>query len=318
MHITMMIYAVFLCGALLCQYEELRAVLLGLGRHWHLSRDLRSYTGEKTYLTGGSHSRAAVHLQRLLAAACSKRLISARAFLLLSALIGIGCGFTVFWVLGAGTALLTCVITALLPYVLLQVRLRQIRVKSSREGDLMVRELACNYQICGCNMKEAVELTAQNLENAPHARRLLLDLANGFNQAYTPEALAEVLARFSYALGTAWGKALANTIYFSQAKGQKVTDALNDLSVSLTKSRTVIEHANRENQESALILKYLVPASYLLTVFAACRFFGFTMKRFLAYQFLTEAGLRWFLIMVIVYGAGIVFNTVLSKERMDL
>ncbi len=123
---------------------------------------------------------------------------------------------------------------------------------------------------------------------------------------------------FRYSLDTAWGNALAANILFACVYGIRVDAAMEDLLAGIVKSRQVVEHGKRENNEARMMLKYLAPVSFLLSVAAACRYFGFTLGRFLRYQLGTAAGLRWFLIMVMLYAAGILINTFFSREKMDI
>ncbi len=308
---------IFLTGILMSQWEELRAVYFAGERRFRLRRIL---PGAEDPAEARRHAGPVrTHLERLLAACgLTGRSWTSEGILLGTGTAAVLSGISVFWLAGPGTAVLTGLSVCLFPYLLLRLKLSRMQVRASMEGDLMVREILCNYKIYGCNMKEAIEVTARTLKNAPNSRKLLYDLAKGFNRAYTRSAIEEELARFQYALGTAWGAALARIIGLSQLYGWKVTDALEDLSSSLARSRQVIEHTKRENQEARLMLRYLVPVSYGLSVVCACRFFGFTFRRFLQYQFGTPAGLRWFLITAVIYTGSLMLGEILGKERMDL
>ena len=297
------------------QWEECRAVYLAIEGRFRLRRRLQEQASPAGRRQGGP---LLTHVRLLLAACGLESRITCEGLLMGTAAAAVLCSISVFWISGPAAAVFTGVFVCALPYLALRMQLNRRRVKASREGDVMVRELLCNYKIHGSNMKEAIEVTARTLENAPHAKRLLYDLANGFNRAYTRSAIERELKQFQYSLGTAWGAALARIIGFSVTYGWKVTDALEDLSRSLTKSRQIVEHSKRENHEAQLMLRYLVPASYGLSVVCACRFFGFTLKRFLRYQFATPAGLRWFLIVAVLYTLGVLLGELLGKEKMDL
>ena len=297
------------------QWEECRAVYLTIEGRFRLRRLLQEPSQPATWRQGWP---LLTHLRLILAASGLEDRITCEGLLMGTAAASILCSISVFWISGLAAAVFTGAFVCAVPYLALRMQLNRRRVKASREGDVMVRELLCNYKIHGSNMKEAIEVTARTLENAPHAKRLLYDLANGFNRAYTRRAIEKELEQFRYSLGTAWGAALAQIIGFAEIEGWKVTNALEDLSRSLMRSRQIVEHSKRENHEAQLMLRYLVPVSYGLSVLCACRFFGFTLKRFLQYQFATEAGLRWFLIVAVLYTFGILLGELLGKEKMDL
>lgn len=123
---------------------------------------------------------------------------------------------------------------------------------------------------------------------------------------------------FRYSIDTSWGNVLTANIYFAHVFGIKVDAALEDLVRTMNKSRQVVEHGRRENNEARLILKYLAPVSFLLSVACACRFFGFTLGKYMQYQFETAGGLQSFLIMVMLYAAGLMINAFFSREKMDI
>ena len=157
-----------------------------------------------------------------------------------------------------------------------------------------------------------------SIEGAPNSKKLLYDLAKCLNQAYSTYDIEMVLRKLEYSVNTAWGSALAQIIYYASVKGVLVTEALSDLAESLGRSRKIIEHAKRENNESLIMIKYLAPISYLLSIFFALRFFGFSIIKFLRYQFLTPIGMKWFVICSIVFIVGICAEAYLSKEKMDI
>ena len=141
-------------------------------------------------------------------------------------------------------------------------------------------------------MKEAIEVTAVSLEDAPNGKRLLLHLSKGLQTAVSKDEVERLLYGFRYALDTAWGNVLAANIFFAYMYGIHVDAALEDLLASMTRSREVVEYGKRENNEARMILWYLTPISYVLSIVAACRYFGFTLTKFIQYQWGTALGLR--------------------------
>jgi len=255
--------------------------------------------------------------------------------LLLQVTLGLGADRSVraFWVIsgvpGAAIfillikkipfALTVCaaLLAAGLPYGLLHLRLQKLRVRSSREGEILITELLNNYKICFFNMQQAVEETARTIEDAPNSKRILFNLSRGLNTAADSRRIKHLLREFRLSLNTSWGNILAGNMYFALASGIEVTEALTDLAETVKRARKVDEYARRENNEAQLMLRYLAPVSYFLTAAGGIWYFGLTPEKFLYYQFGTEVGLTWFTISSVIYGTGLLINGWLTKTKLD-
>jgi len=259
------------------------------------------------------------HLYMLIGATIrTKNPKSAYIFVIVSGIISVVTFTLCSFILPINIAIFVMLISTSMPYILLRTKLQSIRVLNSREGDTLISELLNSYKISYYNMQEAIKLTAENLEPNANCKKLLYNLAKGFNKAATTLEIKELLDTFRFSIDTSWANVLATNIYFAQTNGIKVTNSLSDLLASISKSKRVIEHSRRENNEANLMLKYLVPICYLLTVIGACKYFGFTFRKFLIYQFGTTTGLTWILAIIGLYLLGIVINVFLSREKMDL
>lgn len=93
----------------------------------------------------------------------------------------------------------------LLPYAGLRLLLQRKRAAASREGEILLTELLENYKICYLNMRRAIEVSAQTIQEAPHAKRLLFSLSKGLNRgssdAETETLLEEFRLSLPYLLG---------------------------------------------------------------------------------------------------------------------
>ena len=209
-------------------------------------------------------------------------------------------------------------LTACMPYGLLRLRLQRMRVESSREGEILLTELLNNYKINYKNMQHAIENTAKSIEDAPNSRKLLCNLSKGLNTAGSNKRIYELLNEFRLSIKTSWANILVDNMYFALVSGMEVTEALTDLTETIKQARKVDEYARRENTEAGLILKYLAPVSYFMTVAGGIWYFGLTPEKFLLYQFRTEAGLTWFTISSVIYGTGLLANGYLTKTKLDI
>jgi len=311
-----LIYGLFLTGVAVWQYPLLYSVFVTLRSRVYIRRNLKAAVDNNLLRRRGAVGQ---HVTMVIDGAEAGRIFtSLDNFYLCSLVLGGGSAFAVYLAAGPAMAVLCGSFMAAVPYGTLMARLHTKRVARSREGDILVQELLNNYKIHSFNMKEAVEITASELDKAPGAKRLLLQLAKGLQKAVTKEEVEYCLSSFRYGLDTAWGSALSTNIFFAHLYGIRVDGALEDLLSSMIRSRRVVEHGKRENNEARLILKYLAPASFLLTVIGACRYFGFTLAKFIKYQFGTGLGLRWFLIMVMMYIGSLLLSVFLSREKMDI
>lgn len=207
---------------------------------------------------------------------------------------------------------------AAIPSLITALRLNSFRIKSSKEGEILLTELIDNYKINYFNMQQAIEITAVTIEGAPNCKRLLFDLSKGINRAGGSEEIKELIDDFRFAVDTSWAGILADNMYFALTSGIRVSDALGDLLKTVAKAKEVEEISGRENNEAGLILKYLVPACYIMTVIGGIKYFGLSGKEFLKYQFGTEAGLGWFIAAFVTYGFALFTKRFLSEKKLDL
>ncbi len=243
---------------------------------------------------------------------------SVRVFWILSGLLGVISLFFLFGKISFSLTAISSLLSMCLPYCMLRLKLQKLRVDSSREGEILITELLNNYKISYFNMQKAIEETAKTIEDAPNSKRILFNLSKGLNTADTKERIKFILKEFRLSINTNWGNILANNMYFALASGIEVTEAISDLADVIKKARKIDEYSRRENNEAALILKYLAPVSYFLTVIGAIEYFGLSPEKFLYYQFKTEVGLTWFIISLVIYVAGVLINGYLTRGRLDL
>lgn len=214
--------------------------------------------------------------------------------------------------------LLLVSVIALMPLVLLLARLQALRIKNSKEGKILIIELLDNYKIHYYNMQHAVEVTALTIEEAPNCKKLLFNLSKGLNRASGSDQIKELLVDFKYAVGTSWAGILADNIFFALSSGLRVDVALEDLINSIAMAEEVAEKSKRENNEAGLIIKYLVPGCYLLTIVGAVKFFGLRPGEFFYYQFCTEAGISWFSAIIVMYIVSLIAKFFLTQSKLDL
>lgn len=316
MEIGNMLYLIFLCGLGLWQWNAVSWFFYAVKTRFFIRRNLRSITDDEAL---HQYGKIEWHLKLLIEGAEAEKIfIHPRNFLMISSILGVS-SFCIFqWVISWQTAIFWAACVGFLPYSLLQARLHERRVERSKEGDILVQELLNNYQIHHYNMLDAVEQTAMHIDGAPLGKKVYLQLAKGMQSAVTKKEVEQILSSFRYAFDTAWGNVLASNIFFGYLYGIRVDAALSDLLQCMTQSRKAVEYGRRENNEARLMLLYLAPISFLLSIFFGCRYFDFTLKKFMTYQFGTQLGLQWFLTIMFCYVISLLVHRFLAKEKMDI
>ena len=309
-------YFLFLTGLMMTVYPSVFWLKSICRTRWYMRRRFDHFGDEKALK---SYGRIGNHLRLLIQAADAEGYFpTVERFYLISGLLGFFPAVFFCRLLPDQTGILWGCVLALLPYLVLQVQLHEKRVRRSKEGDVLIQELRNQYQICNYNMIEALERTAQSLENASLGKSLFLQLAKELQHAVTKKEVEDSLVEFRYAFDTVWGNVLASNIFFAHLYGIRIDKALEDLSSYMIQSRKTIEYSKRENHEARVMLVWLTPISFLLSVFFACHFFGFTLWKFFSYQLGTTLGLQWFFAVVFCYVGSLFIHGFLAKEKMDI
>ncbi len=316
MKMEYLIYSLYITGVFLWQYPVIYFLITLMKNRVLINRKLKKYTDSDNfrYL-----SPFKMYIKKVIDGAdASKIFPTIKSFYILSILCGIiGLAF-VFMTGGLIFALIIGIFFGCIPYFILIARLNKKRLLRSYEGYVLVQEILNNYKIYSHNIKEALEITANTIEQAPYGKKVVLQLSKDLNYAVTKPEVDDALERFYFAFHSSWARILAVDISFAHLKGIRIDSALTDLLDSIVVSRTLMEREKQQNNESRLMLKYLAPVTYILSVFCACKFFNYTLIKFFYYQFMTATGLQWFMVMMISYVVGLFVNGVLGRGKLDI
>jgi len=218
----------------------------------------------------------------------------------------------------ASFSLIISLIAFLIPYLILRIKLRLSRLKNANEGDIVIRELINAYNLTGKNMRATIEYLAINMKNAKNMKGVMLNLSKKINNVSDEEDIKRNIMDFRYQVNTSWADIIGMNIFFSIIKGIDVSAPLLDLSKAIDNSKVNKERIKRESNEGNLMILLVAPICYLLTVVAALLFFKFKLVKFLEYQFLTEAGVKWFLIVTFTYIVGLIAKSFINDNKLDI
>lgn len=216
------------------------------------------------------------------------------------------------------STLVLSVMSGLLPYAYLQIRLRNIRVSSSYEAEGLITEIINQYKINYFNMIEAIDKTIPFLKDYPYVKKSVTRLSMSIKDHKGEEELNEALREFTYSIGTEWAVMLSNNIYLAVTDGYKVVEALEDIQSELKDAKKALEDGKRNNNEGFAIVKFLVPILYFGTIYIAVTHFNFTIVKFYNYQVKTAIGVKFFLIIIVLYLFCVITIIFHKRQKFDI
>lgn len=204
-----------------------------------------------------------------------------------------------------------------LPYIYLRFRYKSLQLTGSYEAVNLISELTNNYKISNFNMGEAIDKTIGSIKNSPFSKRALFHLSLKIKDHRSKEELQTAIDDFVATTGTEWATLLGMNIFESILNGTSVTIALDDILLNLKHVKDSIEKDRRSNYEAFTMVKFAVPVVYVLSVFTAVKFFGFTPGQFFYYQFNTGLGIKLFITITVLSVIGFWAMYILSKPKFD-
>lgn len=215
-------------------------------------------------------------------------------------------------------AMLISLTLAASPYALLFVRLRTIRIDGSYEGESLVTALTNFYKENYYNMREAVDLVASSKGIGPFSRANLFRLSLALKSYRTEDELDKAIQTFVFGYNTEWAIMLGMNIKIAVYDGSNVSVSLDDVVEELKTVREMIEQNKRFNSESLSMIRYLLVPLYLLTVFFSINYFGFTLQKFIKYQFVDPLGIKFFVMTAVSIIFCFIFLIMIKKPKYDL
>lgn len=213
--------------------------------------------------------------------------------------------------------ILISALVGMLPYMVLRLKLSGQQLEASYEAEVLISELTNMYKISSLNMTEAVGRTIDTLKNCPHSKKALFHLSIALRQYRSQEELQLAVDSFAAGIGTEWAKILGMNIFESIFNGTDVSVALDGILSELKEIKSIIEKDKRANNEAFTMVKFIIPAVYVFSIYASIKFFGSTLQKFFYYQFNTALGIKFFMVIIALsilsYGA----MFILKKPKFD-
>ena len=300
-------YLLIIAGILILTIKDLK-------KQWHLVRMKRRLTYRRKEREDKSPLMR--HLQQVLYTAGGKD-ISPQSFLVGSLLLFFIVLLAGLKSLAPGTAILSALLTAALPYLLLRIRLENLRRKSSHEGESLTAEFLRQYRITGMNIYETLERVVNTTASIRISRKFLFRLLLELRDTGDPFQIRLAAENFAYSINTNWGRMLAHNIRLAAEKGTNVSLAVEDILIQLREARVLAEERRRMNSEAARMTLFLVPVMYGVTIFLATRYLELPFSSFLKNQFYTPEGLVFFLLILFLFIGNLAIMSIINNQRFD-
>ena len=210
------------------------------------------------------------------------------------------------------------VIAAAFPYLLLRIRLRNMQIDSSYDADKLVTNIMNEYKQHNYNMIKAVENSVLCFATGSSSRRILYKLALALKDYRDEQELDRALEQFVYSYNTEWALLLRANIKMAVQRGIDVSSGLEDILKKLKDISEQLETSKRYNNEAVTMIRFLLLPLYLGSIYMAVKTFGFTIKKFLEYQFVNAVGLRMGIITFLLIMISFAALKLVCKPKYDI
>ena len=301
------LYSMAFGGYIIFYSEE----LISLGRKLIIRNRLRA--AGRRYRDEGAISK---HLNQVLQATSSGSLKSPH-FILLCILLFLGVSAVGLRSMTAFAALATGLITALLPYFILRVKLEIIRKKSSFEGEAFIGNFLSVYRISNYNIFEAMEKAGKEKQKTKNCSELMVKILLEIRNTANHIEISKASGKFAYAINTNWSKMFAYNIQLAITYGTNISLALEDVLVQLREAKAASEERKRINSEAARMVKFFIPSLYILSVFMSIRHVGIPLERFVYNQVFTSQGFMLLAASIFLFIMNLALVEFVNNQQFD-
>mgnify|MGYP000908846616 CR=1 FL=1 len=207
---------------------------------------------------------------------------------------------------------------SLIPYIILEARLRSVRIGNSYEADRLTTTIINEYKQNSLNMIEAIDRAACSDQLSFFTRNHLLRLSLALKSYRTEEELDEAIKAFVFAYDTQWSILLGMNIKIAAFDGTDVSTSMEDILEELKSVGETIEENKRYNNEAFTMIRFILIPLYLFTIFISITGFGFTLKKFIQYQFFTSIGLNFAILTFSSIAICFIVYAFVKKPKFDL
>ncbi len=260
------------------------------------------------------------HIQKLLAAVHKgdRKESNAYVFIAVTIVIFLFSSLIAVKIFSFVISVTIAVTAASFPYLLLRIRLRNLQIDSSYDADKLVTNIMNEYKQHNYNMIKAVENSMLSFATGSSSRRILYKLALALKDYRDEQELDRALEQFVYSYNTEWALLLRANIKMAVQRGIDVSSGLEDILKKLKDISEQLETSKRYNNEAVTMIRFLLLPLYLGSIYMAVKTFGFTIKKFLEYQFVNAVGLRIGIITFLLIMTSFAALKLVCKPKYDI
>lgn len=211
-------------------------------------------------------------------------------------------------------ALILALLIALIPYMILQIKLRTLRYAVGEEFLTVVQILAQNYNSCQYDMYHALVDTARYVKNKA-LRQVLIRLISDLQVSRNEQEIRMTIEMFVFTAGSNWAKRLGNIILKAYLYDERVINTL------LTLIRQIEETAEMLEEEKSHALDSVWNGYLTVPVFIASLFLGYYASGAQDW-FDLQFGNIWtrmlFVVCIVLVIFSVIISIILKKPKNDI
>lgn len=256
------------------------------------------------------------HLEMLAGAAAGGR-IRGREIIIISVAVFAAAMVTGLKSYSLPVSIIIAGIPGVMPYILLRIRLENMRHKASFEGESFITALLSKYRMTSFNMHRALELMAEDGKTPPLCKKALIKVLFNIRGTGDIEKIKKAFSIFDFSVNTNWSRTAAYNMAQAAASGINVSESLEDLLIQLREARSLAEERKRLNSEAGRMVVFMVPVSYVLSMLLAVKYVGMDMETLLRNQFFTPSGFAFFLFIFFLFILNLSILKIVENKRFD-
>ncbi|WP_066412855.1 hypothetical protein [Sutcliffiella cohnii] len=205
-------------------------------------------------------------------------------------------------------------LVGLIPYMILQIRLRNLRHIVSNDFLTIVQTLAQNYNSSQYDMYHALVETSKDIKNKS-LRQIINRLISDLQVSRNEEEIRLSIELFVYTAGSSWAKRLGNIILKAYLNDERVINTLLNLIRQIEETEEMLEE-EKSNAMDSVWNGYLT-----LPIFIASLFLGYYTSGAQDW-FELQFGFVWtrmlFVLCMILVAFSIIISMILKKPKNDI
>lgn len=297
-------------GILTVFYDDFRSAVLRIKMRHRLAERRKKLEGENALK---------MHLDLVVKAAFStvSDRINGNHLIIVSVLITVLFACTGMRSYSIVTACAFGLILGVMPYIFLRIHLENKRHKASFEGESFVPLLLSKYRLASLDMQRTLEFLTEDENTPPICRNNLISILSKVRTSGDSDKIKRVFKNFEFAVNTNWGRMAAYNMALAFTEGVDVSSALEDLIQQITEARKLAEERRRLNSESGRLVVFMVPVSYVVSIFLGAKYVGIPLPKLIYNQFMTSQGFAFFVLILFVFVINIMLLKVVENRRLD-